>query len=100
MGDNKLLASLVSGSAIPVKKSGVSGFPSGNGGNGGSRGVFGGGEVGGGYSDLMDFITIQSEGDAETFGDLSDGARRQLAGFADSTRGCFGGGYNLSLIHI
>ena len=62
--------------------------------SGGSRGVFGGGQVGGGYSAVMDFITIQTEGDAETFGNLSDGARRQLAGFADSTRGCFGGGYN------
>ena len=47
--------------------------------SGGSRGVFGGGQVGGGYSAVMDFITIQTEGDAETFGDLTEG-RNLLAG--------------------
>ena len=87
MTGGKLLASLVSGSAIPVKKSGVSGFPSGNGG-GGTRGVMAGGNT---TKDLISFITPDTEGDAELFGDLINEVSG-LGAVASTSRAIFGGG--------
>ena len=52
-----------------------------------TRGVFGGGL----NSDVMDYITIATEGDATEFGDLTV-ARRFLAGVSSGIRGVFGGG--------
>lgn len=55
-----------------------------------SRGLFGGGYTGS-YSNVIDYVTIESAGNATDFGDLSL-ARSGLAACASSTRGVFGGG--------
>ena len=60
--------------------------------DGGTRGLFGGGEAGANNeSDRIDFITISTQGDATDFGNLSV-TRSHLGGCADRTRGLFMGG--------
>jgi hypothetical protein len=55
----------------------------------GTRGVFGGGA---GPSNVIDYITISTTGNATDFGDLSAG-RYDLAACSNGSRGIFGGGY-------
>ena len=65
-------------------------MPSGNTavrGGGSGRGVFAGGS-----SNVIDYITIASAGNAIDFGDLSETERSRPYGFASSTRGIIGGG--------
>ena len=60
--------------------------------DGGTRGLFGGGEAGANNeSNRIDFITIPTQGDATDFGNLSAN-RSHLGGCADRTRGLFMGG--------
>ena len=56
---------------------------------GGARGVFSGGETP--NTNIIDYITISSTGNALDFGDNSSIQHLQ-AGVSSSTRGCFGGG--------
>ena len=58
----------------------------------GNRGLFGGGRSGGEVN-TIDYVTIDTTGNAIDFGDLTD-ARRQLASCSNATRGLFGGGYD------
>ena len=61
------------------------------------RGVFGGGITpGNSRLDQMDYITIPSEGNSITFGDLT-GGQGHGATCSSSTRGLFGNGYQPSL---
>ena len=61
------------------------------------RGVFGGGITpGGSRLDQMEYITIASEGNGLTFGDLTQG-QGHGATCSSSTRGLFGNGYQPSL---
>ena len=53
-----------------------------------TRGLFGGGDPGPSKSDVIDYITIASQGDAIDFGNLSDSGRCP-AGASSSTRGLF-----------
>ena len=66
----------------------------GGGGGGGDRGVFGDGYTGS-NSNVIDYITISSTGNATDFGDLTV-ARQGLAATSNGTtgRGVFGGGYS------
>ena len=58
----------------------------------GHRAVYGGGNVDpGAVSNVMDYVSIVSLGDAADFGDLST-ARKRLGAVASFTRACFGGG--------
>ena len=45
-----------------------------------TRGVFGGGDDGSPYYNIMDYITISSTGDAQDFGDLTSVARTGSSG--------------------
>ena len=54
----------------------------------GGRGIFGGGE---GSSNVIQYITISSAGNATDFGNLLAGAG-QVAGCSNGSRGVFGGG--------
>ena len=66
----------------------------------GERGVFAGGVSSGGQSNVIDYITIASTGNATDFGDIVT-ARSSIAGGVDSdTRGVFGGGGNGSLSNV
>ena len=68
----------------------------------GTRGLFGGGGfpgLSGQRSNVIDYITFQSGGGANDFGDLNFPGIRH-AGVSDGVRGVFCGGYSLSLIHI
>ena len=56
-----------------------------------TRGVICGGSEESTRTDICDFITIQTEGTADNFGDLIT-PLNSTAGCADSTRGCIGGG--------
>ena len=58
---------------------------------GGTRGLFGGGETPS-LTDRIDFINVESTGDAADFGDISF-ARRNLASESDRSRLVFTGGY-------
>ena len=62
----------------------------------GSRGVFGGGN---GRSNVMDYITIASTGNATDFGDLS-AAKDLLGACSSGSRGLFGGGSTGSTINV
>jgi hypothetical protein len=64
-------------------------------GTGAIRGLFGGGNTGS-YSNVIDYVTIASTGNATDFGDLTV-ARDRLAACSSSTRGLFGGGYISSI---
>ena len=55
------------------------------------RGVVGGGYIAPARSDVIDYITIQSEGGAKDFGDLTE-ARSDCANVSSSTRGLWAGG--------
>ena len=57
------------------------------------RGVFAGGQFDNPYplTDIIDYITIATEGNAIDFGDLS-AARSHGSGLSNSIRGCFAGG--------
>ena len=44
------------------------------------------------YYDIIDFVTIQSTGNAQDFGNLS-AARSELAAVTSTLRACVGGGY-------
>jgi len=54
-----------------------------------TRGCVGGGNT---SDNVIDYITIASAGNATDFGDLTVG-RAYVGAFADSSRGCWGGGY-------
>ena len=56
-----------------------------------SRGIFGGGTVDPSNLNVMDFINIQSNGNAVDFGDLTS-TRGRPSGVANATRGLFVGG--------
>jgi len=62
----------------------------------GSRGVFAGGydAVGSGFSNVIDYITIASTGNATDFGNLVAERGRSPFGISDGSRGVVGGGYN------
>ena len=75
-----------------------------------TRGVFGGGggssiswhrrrrRYSPNYTNILDYITIATIGNATDFGDLTV-ARRHLAGVSSNTRGVFGGGHTGSSIN-
>ena len=69
--------------------------------NGGARGVFMGGEITPGtpFSNVIDYVTITSTGNAIDFGDLQTG-RRLGASCASSTRGLHGGGLAASPLSV
>ena len=61
----------------------------------GTRGCWGGGWRGSGYgnsSDVIDYVTIGSAGDASDFGNLTVARGHGLTGVCNGTRGCFAGG--------
>ena len=60
--------------------------------NGGARGLFGGGQSISPVSNIIEFVTISSTGNAIDFGDLTV-SRRLPTSCASSIRGIFGGGY-------
>ena len=65
-----------------------------------TRGCIGGGVSYNGsynFSNVIDYITIASTGNATDFGDMTNG-RNQVGGCASSTRGLFCGGNNLNTI--
>ena len=58
----------------------------------GTRGIVAGGYANPGtFTNVIDYTTISSTGNATDFGDLTQ-ARQTTAGMSNSTRGCFGGG--------
>ena len=65
----------------------------------GSRGVFGGGYIRlvAGTSNVMDYITIASTGNALDFGDVSAPINR-MSGCSDASRGIFAGGQTTNVI--
>ena len=73
------------------------------GGTGSNTGLGNRGVIGGGYTtadvDTIDFITISTIGNAQDFGNLTDG-RRSLASCSSSTRGVFGGGFSPGDVNI
>ena len=54
--------------------------------------VFAGGSYTGTSNDIIDYVTIQTTGNAQDFGDLISG-RSSLSGASHATRGVFGGGW-------
>ena len=54
-----------------------------------TRGLFAGGEDTSGAKDIISFITMATLGDAQDFGDLSDGASQSDNGASSSVRGVF-----------
>ena len=58
----------------------------------GGRGLFGGGYISSGLN-TIEYVTISSTGNAQDFGDLTDG-RFKVASLASSTRGLFAGGWD------
>jgi len=66
-----------------------------------TRGCFGGGEIvyNTPLSNVIDYITIATTGNATDFGDLSVN-RGYTAGVSSSTRGCFGGGYTIGFSNV
>ena len=67
-----------------------------------TRGIFQGGNAGPGtpYSNVIDYITISSVGNAADFGDLTVGRRSGIGGGNNSTRGLAAGGYNGGGINV
>ena len=60
---------------------------------GGTRGIFAGGYVqGGGNNDTIEFINVDTTGNATDFGNLTVSRRQQGGSGADRTRGVFLGG--------
>ena len=66
--------------------------------NAGTKGIFAGGQTPS-DSDVIDYITISSTGDAVDFGDLS-GVRKRGASGSSFTRTLFGGGYTPTISNI
>jgi len=66
----------------------------------GTRGVWSGGRINpsGGYSDRMDYITVETLGNALTFDTLSTG-RAYIAGCASRTKGILYGGANGPIVN-
>ena len=64
------------------------------GGGGGPRGIWGGGQP---STNIIDFVTISTLGNATSFGSLIT-SRRWIAGCSNGSRGLFGGGYNTNQI--
>lgn len=65
--------------------------------NYGSRGVFGGGLTSAptaAATNVIDYVTISSTGNAVDFGDITTSTLRLLSGCSSSTRGIFAGGFN------
>jgi hypothetical protein len=58
----------------------------------GTRGVFAGGIVGPTASNVIDYITIATIGNATDFGDLIETTANSIGAGSNSTRGVFGGG--------
>lgn len=58
----------------------------------GTRGVFAGGIVGPTASNVIDYITIATIGNATDFGDLIETTTNSIGAGSNSTRGVFGGG--------
>ena len=56
-----------------------------------TRGISGGGQTAPANTDIIQYVTIASAGNAQDFGDLTD-ARRYIAGCSSSTRGVFAAG--------
>jgi hypothetical protein len=56
------------------------------------RGLFGGGYISSGLN-TIEYVTISSTGNAQDFGDLTDG-RYKVSSLASSTRGLFAGGWD------
>ena len=56
--------------------------------DGGTRGVYGGGDPGSGHTDVIQFLTISVQGDTTDFGDLTQ-SRRGVASSGSRTRGLF-----------
>ena len=59
---------------------------------GATRGIYNQGGAHPAFSDVMEYITIETLGNGTDFGNLSDG-RNQNSGLSSATRGIFGGGY-------
>ena len=59
----------------------------------GARGVWGGGSHDSGNEVRIDYITIATPGNATTFGDLSAGHNRNIAGTSNGVRGVFAGNF-------
>ena len=59
----------------------------------GARGIIGGGFTSPGNTQVIEYITISTCGDGQTFGDLTRGDRHAYSGVSSKTRGCFGGGF-------
>jgi len=67
----------------------------------GTRGVWSGGRVApaGGYSDVMDYISVSTLGDAQDFGDLAAARAYIAGGCASGTKGILFGGANGPLVN-
>jgi len=59
---------------------------------GGARGVFGGGNNPTENTDIIDYVTISTTGNAQDFGDLTE-SKNQPAACASNTRGIFAVSY-------
>ena len=57
---------------------------------GGTRGILAGGYAPSGYSDVIDYIKVETTGNALDFGDLSSGGQMIGGGCGSRTRGLFG----------
>ena len=81
------------GNATRFGESSKSGASSPMGASSTTRGVFAGGQFDNPYpqTDIIDYITIATEGNAIDFGDLA-AARSHGSGLSNSIRGCFAGG--------
>jgi len=65
----------------------------------GTRGVFAGGYDSGGNSNVIDYITISSTGNATDFGDLTVARNQSPASMSNGTRGVFAGGRTSSAVN-
>ena len=59
----------------------------------GVRGVFGCGYKAPGNTDVIEYLTISTLGDAKDFGDATRTDRHAYSGVSSRTRGCWGGGF-------
>ena len=61
--------------------------------DGGARGIIGGGFHSPGNTNVIEYVTIPTLGNAADFGDLTRSDRHCYSGVSSRTRGCFGGGF-------
>jgi len=61
-----------------------------------TRGLMGGGFLSSGISNVIDYVTIASAGNATDFGNLAE-AKASNSGVSSPIRGVFGGGENASV---